>query len=44
LGETVALAGLLLVGTGYGLNGLSGAGVAPWFGPEGGGLMLVGQR
>ena len=44
VGEAVALAGLLLVGAGYGLDGLSDTGVAPWFGPEGGGLLLVGQR
>ncbi len=44
VGEAVALAGLLMVGTGYGLDGLSNTGVAPWFGPEGGGLLLVGQR
>jgi hypothetical protein len=44
IGEAVAVAGLLLVGTGYGLDGLSDTGVAPWFGPEGGGLLLVGQR
>jgi len=44
IGESVALAGLLLAGAGYGLKDLSDTSVAPWFGPEGGGLLLVGQR
>jgi hypothetical protein len=44
IGEAVALAGLLLVGTGYGLDALSDTQVMPWFGPGGGGLLLVGQR